>query len=261
MFASAYKQKPFSNMKQSILEPMVSASNQVHTTMDYSLFKPIAGNRIKNELHLKRLRDSMEQNYLFTIITVNEKYEIIDGQHRFEIIKSLGLPLNYVICKGYGLDQVHILNQNSKTWNSDDYLAGYVDMGKKDYIIYKQFREKYGFDHISCMGILNGFAINTSGNMKSFHGGKFKIKDLKKAELAAEKITILKDFYIGYKRRTFVGAMMNLFSKPQFEFTEFIQKLKLQPSAITDCTSVSNYITLIEEIYNYRRREKVNLRY
>ena len=35
----------------------------------------------------------MNDNYLFTVIIVNEKnYEIIDGQHRFEVIKELKLP-------------------------------------------------------------------------------------------------------------------------------------------------------------------------
>ena len=46
-----------------------------------------------------------------------------------------------------------------------------------------------------------------------------------------------------------------------FEFTEFLQKLKTQPTALQDCTNVTNYKVLIEEIYNYRRREKINLRY
>ena len=44
----------------------------------------------------------MQSNYLFTVIIVNENYEIIDGQHRFEVIKELNLPLRYIICEGYG---------------------------------------------------------------------------------------------------------------------------------------------------------------
>jgi hypothetical protein len=46
-----------------------------------------------------------------------------------------------------------------------------------------------------------------------------------------------------------------------FEFAEFITKLKQQPTTLQDCTSITQYKVLIEEIYNYRRREKVNLRY
>jgi hypothetical protein len=55
--------------------------------------------------------------------------------------------------------------------------------------------------------------------------------------------------------------MIQLMRKPQFEFTEFIAKLRLQPSALFDCQTTAQYVSLIEEIYNYRRRDKVNLRY
>ena len=45
------------------------------------------------------------------------------------------------------------------------------------------------------------------------------------------------------------------------ERLEFLAKLKQQPTTLQDCTNTSQYKVLIEEIYNYRRREKVNLRY
>lgn len=239
--------------------PLVKHSNQVHTTTDYHLFRPIDGNRTKNALHLKRLRLSMSENYLFTIIIVNDRYEIIDGQHRFEIIKELGLPLHYVICSGYGLKQVHILNQNSKTWNSDDYLEGYCDLGYDDYIRYRNFKEKYQLGHNEAMSLLLGAAakVDTSG----FYEGAFKIKNYYEAEQTIEKILILEPYYSGVRRRGFIFTMMGLFKNPNFQYTEFIQKLKLQPTAMQDCTSIPNYKTLIEEIYNYRRREKVNLRF
>jgi hypothetical protein len=77
----------------------------------------------------------------------------------------------------------------------------------------------------------------------------------------ADKIMLIEPFYDGFKRRSFVYALMTLFKKPQFEFTEFIQKLRLQPTALINCVDTDQYITLIEEIYNYRRRDKINLRY
>jgi hypothetical protein len=241
-------------------EPMVKHSNQVHTTTDYFLFRPIDGNRNKNLLHINRLKKSMSENYLFTVIIVNEKYEIIDGQHRFEVIQELKLPLNYIICKGYGLNEVHILNQNSKTWNSDDYLDGYCRLGYSDYLRYAEFKKKYGFGHIECMTILSGHMRN-GDKTKEFHNGQFKIVNYLKACDIADKINIVGQYYVGYKRRSFIFAMLQMFKNPNFELTEFLQKLKLQPTALVDCTSTEQYVSLIEEIYNYRRREKINLRY
>ena len=159
-------------------EPMVKHSSQVHTTTDYFLFKSIEGNRNKNLLHINRLKKSMSENYLFTIIIVNEKYEIIDGQHRFDVIQELKLPLNYVVCKGYGLTEVHILNQNSKTWNADDYLDGYCRLKYPNYLKYSEFKERYGFGHVECMTILGGYTSNPGiDRTKIFYNGEFEIED------------------------------------------------------------------------------------
>lgn len=239
-----------------------TASMQVHTTEDYFLFKSIDGNRNLNLLHLNRLRKSMSEKYLFTTILVNENYEIIDGQHRFEVIRELGLPLHYIICENYGLPEVHILNATQKTWNSDDYLEGYCKLGYPDYIKYRIFKKKYDFPHNVCMPMLSSYNSNKGGSdVKDFYNGNFKIHNWKKAIEIADNIILLEPLYAGCRRGLFIYAMLQLFAKPQFEFTEFIQKLRLQPTAMMDCQSSAQYITLIEQIYNYKRREKVNLRY
>ena len=240
-------------------EPMVKHSNQVHTTTDYFLFKPIEGNRNKNILHINRLKKSMEETYLFTVIIVNEKYEIVDGQHRFDVIQELKLPLNYIVCNGYGLNEVHILNQNSKTWTSDDYLDGYCKLGYKDYLKYKEFKDLYGIGHYECMWLLNGSQL--SNPTQVFFTGDFKIKNYNEACKIIEKIMLVEPYYEEWKRRSFILAMLQLFKNPNFELTEFLQKLKLQPTALSNCSTTNQYVSLIEEIYNYRRREKVNLRY
>jgi hypothetical protein len=239
--------------------PMANNSTHVHTTKDYSLFKPIDGNRNKNLQHINKLKKSMSSDYLFTILIVNEHHEIIDGQHRFDVIKELNLPLHYVVCVGYGLYEVHVLNQNSKTWNSDDYLTGYCNLGYHDYLQYAEFKDKYNLGHNETMSLLSG--VPNKIDIELFYRGDFKVKSLKNAEDIIEKIMMIEPYYPGIRRRAFIYCMMSLFKNKNFEFTEFLQKLKLQPMALQDCTNVTNYKILIEEIYNYRRRDKVNLRF
>lgn len=240
--------------------PMVKSSNQVHTTTDYFLFKSIDGNRNKNLLHLNRLRKSMEENYLFTVIIVNENYEIIDGQHRFEIIQELGLPLHYIICDGYGLSEVHVLNQNSKNWQADDYLQGYCDLNYPQYIAFKNFCKKHNLNTSSGMLLLNN-GNRSKGAIEVFNSGKFVISDINNAGKIAYMLNHIKPMYKGYSRNSFICAILKLSKNPNFEIIEFITKLKLQPAALFDCVNVDQYIAIIEDIYNYRRREKINLRY
>lgn len=239
----------------------MNKENQVYTTTNYSLFKSIQGNRTINNLHLERLKKSMQKKYLFTIITINEKYQIIDGQHRFECIKELGFPLNYVVCVGYGLDEVQLLNENSKTWTAEDYLSGYCNLGNEDYLEFKKFKEKYNFGYNECIAMLSGANVSGGTDYRFFKTGLFKIKDLKNAEIQAVKIHSLKQYYNGYKRRSFVYAMLYLFDHKNFDFDDFVNNLKKQPSSLTDCNDSKQYIAVIETIYNYRRQNKVNLRF
>lgn len=237
-------------------EPMDSI--QVHTTKDYFLFKPVNGNRNKNMLHLNRLKKSISDNYLFTAIIVNENYEIIDGQHRFEAIKELKLPLNYIIMKGYTLREVQILNANSKNWNAEDYLEGYCNLGFKDYIVYRNFKNKYNFGHNECMSLLSN---SRDVKLNLFYEGKFKVYNLLEAEKKADLILLTEPYYKNCRRRSYVYAMIALFNNPNFIFSDFLQKLKIQPTALQDCNNQTSYLSLIEEIYNYKSRNKVNLRY
>lgn len=238
------------------------ATATVYTTNDYSKFKSIDGNRNKNLLHIKRLKESIQKIYLFTIIIVNEKFEIIDGQHRFDVICELGLPVNYIVCPGYGLNEVHTLNQNSKTWNADDFMNGYCDLGYSDYIQYRDFKEKYKIGHHETISLLSGTrSYAVKGANSTFYSGEFKIKNLSNAIKTIEKIFMTSPYYSGYKRRSYIFSMITLLKNKNFEFTEFLAKLKNQPTAMVDCATTEQYIALIEEIYNYRRQKKINLRF
>ena len=232
---------------------------KVYRTTDYTLFKSINGNRKIDKSHLKGLENSMREKYLFTIIIVNENYEIIDGQHRFEIISRLLLPLYYVIRKGYGMEEVIRFNSESKIWKADDYLNTYCIDDNSDYKLYYKFKNKYKLGHAETRLLLTGSRKDNKSSNKLFKEGKFKIGNYKKAVEITEKIFSLAPYYSGYKRRSFIYAMINLLKNPLFDFNEFFKKIKMLPDTLIDCTNAINYITLINEIYNYNNQVKVNL--
>ena len=244
-------------------EPM--AISQVQKTNDYTIFTELDGNRVINPLHVKRLVNSMSERLLFTAIYVNEKMQVIDGQHRLAALKELKKPINYIVIKGYGLQEVQILNANSKNWNLDDYLNGYCDLGLEDYKIYKMYKDRYRFGHKEVRLLLTGTRTDDSakygGPNEDFKRGTLKVTEYKNAVIIGDRLEMLGEFYEGYKRACFVRAIISLTKNENFIFTEFLQKLKLQPTALQDCTNISTYIALIEEIYNYKRRIKYNLRF
>jgi len=83
------------------------------------------------------------------------------------------------------------------------------------------------------------------------------------ATVWAENLLSLKQYFPkGYNKAIFVRAMVKIFSKKsEFDFNQFLHKVELRPGMIHLCGSVELYIEMIEEIYNYKRRDKINLRF
>lgn len=253
--------------------------NKVKCTNDYTIFKTLEGNRTVNKLHVKRLINSFEKKYLISPIIVNEQMQIIDGQHRFEAAKELSLPIYFIIVKGYGLNEVQMLNQNTKNWTKLDYLNAYCDLNYPEYIKFRDFMNKFpDFGISACETILTDRPsgsyktkkseelvdeTNKSGQymIRAFQEGNLKISDYNKAVKNAEKIMMIKPYYNGFNRAIFVRAMIGIFKLEYYNHEQFISKLKLNQTALVHCPSVTRYKLLIEDIYNYRSRNKVSLRF
>lgn len=235
--------------------------NQVLKTNDYDMFKHMTGNRNINKLHLKRLTESMSEKYISVPIIVNGVNEIIDGQHRFEAAKQLGKEVYYIKVRDLNLDDVHRLNTNSKNWTAEEYMQGYCELGLEDYIVYRDFKRKYGFGHNETNAILSNRSRMSGSNNSEFNQGKFQIKDYDLAVKNAEKILMVGEYYEGYKRRSFVYAMLELFENPDYNHVEFLSKLSFQSVKLQDCTDIKGYLILIEDIYNYKRSKGSKVRF
>lgn len=232
---------------------------EIKKTKDYKSFRVLNGNRPVNTKHVSKLVQSMKKNLYDSPIQVNERMEVVDGQHRLAALQLLGLPVSYYISKGSNLNTVQVLNSHSMNWNPTDYLESYISKGKQEYIEYKNFIDKYNLTHSIALHLLTGISKNANAE---FNSGNLKIKNLKWASSVAEKINIVSQVYPGAKRRTFCQALAKCLGNPSFSFDEFMRKLSYQRAKMYDCSKVEQYLELIEEIYNFKRitADKIVLR-
>lgn len=253
------------------------AVNQVYKTNDLSIFKQIKGNRPPNPQHIRRLASSIEKNgMLQNPILVNGKMEVIDGQHRLKAAEKTNSPVFYIVIQGYKIEEVQILNLNQKNWTSKDFMHGYAEMGVESYVKLKNFYEKNNMFNITdCISLCSNLPSNNYGVNKKFdkrrgketnqsevfEEGTWRGRDFDLAQDWADKIKMVEMYYQGYNKSTFVKTIIGLLNRDNFDFYEFLGKLKIQPGKMVDCSNINQCRMLIEEIYNYRRREKVNLRY
>lgn len=244
----------------------------VQITANLDIFGKVLGNRPRNEAHVLRLMKSFQQEYIPVPILVNNNLEIIDGQHRVEAARRLGLPVSYICLNGYGLAQVQRLNETNRTWVKNDFLDSYCDLKLKPYQQLKEFMKVYPEfsvgtaetimknSHYEKIYLLDDEG-NKIGRRHTFKDGTFEVPDLGLAYENASKIEEYKPFFEGYYQSSFVRAMIALLKNPKFNNDIMISKLKMQPAALKFQTSIKQYIANVEEVYNYKSRAKVNLRY
>lgn len=107
----------------------------VFRTKNYDQFKRLEGNRAVLAARVTKIKKSIERNgYILNPLVVNERFEIIDGQGRFDALKELGLPIDYVIAEGAGLPECIALNASGTIWTMMDYIDSYCEMGNENYI-------------------------------------------------------------------------------------------------------------------------------
>jgi hypothetical protein len=234
------------------------AVDKVFVTSDYTKFKSLTGNRTLNPVNRNRIFKSMTDNLLFTIVVVNEKFEVIDGQHRIDCLQELKKPIHYVIREGYGLDEVHILNANAKNWTGDDFMHGFADLGYEHYIALREFRVKYDIDLNASVLLMTGAKTKAFDLLAS---GKFKVTQRAAGIRFADHLKELQAYNPLCRGRSFIFALYTVQKHEEFDWMEFKRKVKLNPRKIHACANTEQYIEMFEQLYNYRRILKVSFRY
>ena len=236
---------------------------QVYKTKDYQAFKFITGNRPVIKTHLAKLILSMKEEYIPVPIIVNEYLEIIDGQHRYFACKELDLDMHYIQIQGLRLKDVQRLNELMKAWTADAFMNCYCDLALDsdsgeydDYVEYSEFKREYGYGHNETQTMLAGKTMFSGKLSDDFRKGEFKIDNIKKAKQIANQIREVSEYYSGYKRRGFVIAIMKCLSNPEYDHKRFIAKLSYQTDKLTDFRHWQQYLTVIQDIYNYYAKEE-----
>lgn len=110
---------------------------EILETTNYDLFKKLGGNRATSISRINKIKNSiLNVGYITSPILVNENMEIIDGQGRFEALKELEMPIEYIIQKGLNIKECIAMNINQTNWNILDYIQSYADKGNQNYIYF-----------------------------------------------------------------------------------------------------------------------------
>lgn len=237
---------------------------EIRETKDYSIFKFRDDNRVINNNHVKKLSNKMKVKGWMSssVVTINGSGDVIDGQHRVKAAMSVGCPIRYKLSRGAGTEEMTEMNTLQKNWSPFDHLHKFVVRGNPSYVTFQRFVDEFPQYKYTEIAMFLSNSLN-SVHRDTFESGNYSVKDINKGRKWANEILQLKPFGEKfYNRSIFVRAMIKVMSnKPEFLFEEFLHKVKLRPMNFVQCGTVDQYVEMVENVYNYRRSDKINLRF
>lgn len=235
------------------------------TTKDYTIFRNIAGNRKIIPAHIEKLAAAIERKNLLKYFPIlcNEKMEVIDGQHHLMAAAKLGYEVTYEVVPGLTLDDVMSINTSSKSWSISDFIDTYIQLGKKDYEVLKNFMNQY---HCSASIAARLLGSATGGNTQTLgeqiREGTFRAYRLVFANRIAAHLIELKPYtdINVFADRDLINALIALDGNSDFDFERLVAKLRLSGQKIEARATSKYYLLEIEELYNYNaKKSKVEL--
>jgi len=220
-------------------------------TQNYEMFDFMTSNRNLNNGLIERLIKSINEiGYIESRpILVNESMVIIDGQHRFEACKRIGLPIYYEISNVDMNKAMIALNMNQQIWRLEDYITSWANQGKQCYKELLAFEEKYKLGTSNAIAILKGSKSGSSNGIRA--GLEFEVNP-KKDEIA-EFILKCKPFLPFYKNKNFVYSVEVLFRKTTVKNCNKVLD-KIQP--LRQQALLADYLSFYENILNrYKKND------
>jgi len=233
----------------------------IKETKDYSLFDPILGNRGLSKSKIARIVKDVESGfnmlpYFPILVTLkDERYKIIDGQHRKEVSELTKQPVYFLECNGLSIRQIAQLNSRGEKWKVTDFLNCYIKLEVRDYEIVQEIMKEFGTNiKITCDLLMYNSQVGRS--TEAFQDGSFKCNfEQETRELLTQVKSIFADY--GFcMDRYLIGAVRELNKQGMCDFERLKKKLAAAPHILQRQVNTKLYLQNIETVYNFNNSKR-----
>lgn len=244
--------------------PTSTQRNVIHETTEYAQFNLMNANRDTSRAHIEAIKKSIEKNGNFTKfspILVNERFEIIDGQHRFSALKELGQPIFYIVTSGSGLTEAREMNKLNKGWGMLDWAKTYANTGSRSYKNFMKLVEEY--PDMAPTTVLQ-YALNgyERGMYSEFRDGQLVLPDqaLAKTKERVDMLSEAAEIAPVVGSGTMAEAFLIAINAPGYKHKRMLAKLAEVPEVSRYMNKTDN-LRHLEDIYNYHYTAVNRLRF
>jgi len=242
---------------------LIEKTPLIELTKDYGIFKPHGEQQPMQTAHVNRLITSMKLHGFIPANPIHvykdgKFYRVIDGHHRLRAAQALGIYVFYIVGDKEDAPLIAVKNWAVRKWNADAFIHMYASRGVESYVKLLTY-VKRGLPTKFAIALLSNETTAGGNQNEAIRNGSFKVKVTKYADEIIHVMDTLGSLTPEAKSKHFISAMAVLMRVPEFSSSTLISKIQFNPRALVKCATREQMFELIEEIYNFRSREKLPL--
>ena len=242
---------------ENILEKC-EAVDMIYSTKNYNIFNNLEFNRDVKEKRVNKLVASFSEKEIPNPIVINEKFEIIDGQGRFEALRILGRPIKFIIAKGADIKDCRRMNIYNTNWKKDDFVNSYAMAGNENYINLKQIRKETKLPYTTIMRLINK-GKNSLKKFDSLENGKiiFTFKDMEMVRTIYKSVKEIKEALAFTKQLNdnFIVAVKIMTEFSEYNHARMLKKCANQRHSFGQMSNLESMLKEFSRIYNFNQNK------
>jgi len=229
----------------------------------YYALEIIDCNREVPESNINALKKSIQKNNALYLkpITIDNEYNIIDGQTRYLACKELDISfyVDIVNSMEWSKEDLISINTTQRNWKLQDYLRYYVKFNKDSYKAFEHFLKLHKHMTIQMLIVIfNKTNSRSQLNSKIFKNGELKYDSTNESTILEwlgwlhqiNKAPIFPSLNDSTKRnQEFQCSLLKKFQSPNWDNCKFIKLLSEYPHQLNKLKRITDFDQEIEDIY------------
>ena len=238
---------------------------EIGYSSNYSNFKFLEANRDIKERHVNNLVTSIKKEGQIYPILVNNRFEVIEGQHRVEACKILQIPIMFLKNDKATIKHVRIVNNCQEGWKFYDFLKSFSHHSHPNHEIYQKiglFVKEFSFQPRICLILLVG-GVDNGTKINEFKFGTFTIEDEEKSRRLAKQLLKIKTFAPDLvANKKFCLSWFRVQKIEKFKVESAYDQIRKYRSKLEGCLNQEDWIEGLLEAYSYKKpkSEKISIK-
>lgn len=235
---------------------------KLQVTTNYEMFVQSEFNR--DLRGLDKLRKSMQKHGfipaypLHCVKGAGGKLVIKAGHHRYEVAKSLGIEIYYIISED--MAAIPELEESSNKWSMLDFVKSFARAGSEAHLAVMEYSSRTGISVGQAISLLGGECANSHNLQNKARNGTYEVKPNEHSAKVESVVIGLRGIGVKfYANAQLVAAVSTVCWLDEFDVKIFLHRAATHAHLLVKQSSKDQFLALIDHIYNFQARQRIAL--